>query len=92
MRTSQFSRNMPAAEGIAKVNNPCVGICSTSTVGSIWCVGCGRYYKDVIGWNRYSESDKILAMQRVIEHRKAKKAGLVNDHLDYLTAIEFPVL
>lgn len=78
-----FPDKLPAAESL-KVNNPCVGICSTSTVGSIWCVGCNRYYKDVIAWNAYSLEEKILAMHRACEHRKAKEKGFVTDHTDYL--------
>jgi len=55
-----------------------------STVGSIWCVGCGRYYKDVIDWNTYDESNKILAMKRATEHQQKKRNGEVTDNLDYL--------
>jgi predicted Fe-S protein YdhL (DUF1289 family) len=53
-------------------------------VGSIWCVGCGRYYKDVINWNAYDESNKILAMKRATEHQQKKRSGEVTDNLDYL--------
>ena len=83
MRYQEIPSKLPAAESLT-VNNPCVGICSTSTVGSVWCVGCNRYYKDVIAWNRYSVEEKILAMQRAVEHRKAKEKGFVDDNRDYL--------
>lgn len=83
MRKSEFPNKLPAAESLT-VDNPCVGICSTSTVGSIFCVGCNRYYKDVIGWNAYSLDEKILAMMRAVEHRKAKEKGFVDDNHDYL--------
>lgn len=83
MRYQEIPSKLPTAESLT-VNNPCVGICSTSTVGSVWCVGCNRYYKDVIAWNRYSVEEKILAMQRAVEHRKAKEKGFVDDNRDYL--------
>lgn len=66
------------------IDNPCVGICSTTTVGSIWCVGCARYYKDVIGWNGYDMNQKILAMHRAGLHKGKKDRGEVDDHCDYL--------
>lgn len=91
MRKSEFPNSLPAAESV-KVDNPCVGICSTSTVGSIWCVGCNRYYKDVIAWNQYSVEEKILAMYRAVEHRKAKEKGFVDDNRDYLAGKVPPML
>jgi predicted Fe-S protein YdhL (DUF1289 family) len=84
MCEQRLSNSMPFEEGVARVRNPCRGICSTSTVGSIWCVGCGRYYKDVINWNSYDEEQKIRAMWRSSEHQRLKSQGQVNDHTDYL--------
>ena len=76
---------MPFTEGIAKVRNPCRGICSTSTVGSIWCVGCGRYYKDVINWNAYDESQQDTSHEE--GHgtpTKEEELGEVTDNLGLL--------
>ena len=84
MCEQKLSNPMPFTEGVAKVKNPCRGVCSTSTVGSIWCVGCGRYYKDVINWNTYDESQKILAMKKATEHLEKKRLGEVTDNQDYL--------
>lgn len=67
-----------------RVDNPCVGVCSTTTVGSIFCVGCHRHYKDVIGWNGYTLEQKIVAMGRAVDHRLKKQKGEVDDHTDYL--------
>jgi predicted Fe-S protein YdhL (DUF1289 family) len=67
-----------------KIDNPCVGVCSTTTVGSIWCVGCGRHYKDVIGWNGFDTDQKILAMHRAVLHKARKERGETDDHTDYL--------
>ena len=69
--------------GIARVENPCVGVCSTTTVGSTWCQGCNRHYMDVIKWNTYTEDDKILAMMRAVTHRNLKERGVVDDYADY---------
>ena len=83
MRKSEFPSELPVAKSLT-VNNPCIGVCSTSTIGSIFCAGCNRYYKDIIAWDRYSVDEKILAMQRAVEHRIAKKKGFVDDNRDYL--------
>lgn len=71
-----------------RVKSPCIGVCSTSTVGSIWCCGCDRHYLDIIRWNSYSESDKIRAMWRAVEHRKLRAEGKVTDHDEYSQKIE----
>ena len=71
-----------------RVRNPCIGVCSTSTVGSVFCVGCNRHYKDVIRWNSYTESQKIEAMWRAVKHRKLKAEGKVTDNEDYKHEIE----
>jgi len=71
-----------------RVANPCQGICSTSTVGSIFCVGCHRHYKDIIRWNTYTQSQKIEAMWRANQHRKLKAEGKVTDNEDYKHELE----
>ena len=67
-----------------KIPNPCVGVCSTSTVASIYCVGCNRHYKDIIAWNAMDDGQKILAMKRATNHNTAKLMGLVDgDNIEY---------
>lgn len=44
--------------------NPCIGICTTTAVGDDYCRGCGRYYRDVIGWNSYTDTQKRDALER----------------------------
>ena len=66
-----------------RVKSPCVGVCSTSTVSSVWCCGCNRHYLDIIRWNQYTQTEKIEAMWRAVEHRKLKAEGKVDDHSKY---------
>ena len=66
-----------------KVESPCIGVCSTSTIGTVWCVGCSRHYQDVIRWNQYSVDDKILAIYRAKNHEKLKSEGKADDWHDY---------
>jgi predicted Fe-S protein YdhL (DUF1289 family) len=73
----------PLVKPCSSVAYPCIGVCSTSTIASVWCCGCNRHYKDVINWNQYSEEEKILAMWRAVNHRELKKQGKVDDHQDY---------
>jgi len=66
------------------IPNPCIGICSTSTVGSMYCRGCHRYWKDVVAWNSMDDGEKIIAMKTAAYHRTALQMGLVDgDNLDY---------
>ena len=38
--------------------NICRGICSSTALGTPFCVGCGRLEADVISWNTYSDEVK----------------------------------
>ena len=67
-----------------KIENPCQGICSTSTVGSIYCVGCNRHYLDVIHWNQMDDGEKLRSMKVAAYHKTAKEMHLVDgDNIDY---------
>ncbi len=53
---------MPAA---TPVKTPCIGICSTTSVGDWVCRGCKRYSTEVIGWISYGEQEKAAVMRRI---------------------------
>ena len=44
---------------------PCIGICSTTSLGDSVCRGCKRYSFEVINWNRYDESGKTAVLRRI---------------------------
>jgi predicted Fe-S protein YdhL (DUF1289 family) len=44
---------------------PCIGICSTTSIGDAICRGCKRYAFEVIRWNSYSESEKESVLRRI---------------------------
>ena len=59
-----------------KIRTPCIGICSTTSVGDVVCRGCKRYSFEVIDWNSYSDAEKLAVLRRVeklnvqiLEHR-----------------------
>ena len=47
------------------VKTPCIGICSTTSVGDWVCRGCKRYSTEVIGWISYNEEEKAAVMRRI---------------------------
>ncbi|MDT8428201.1 MAG: DUF1289 domain-containing protein [Pseudomonadales bacterium] len=48
-----------------KIKTPCIGICSTTSVGDPICRGCKRFAFEVINWNSYDEAAKQAVMQRI---------------------------
>lgn len=44
---------------------PCIGICSTTSLGDAVCRGCKRYGFEVINWNAYSDESKNAVLQRI---------------------------
>lgn len=48
-----------------KIRTPCIGICSTTSVGDPICRGCKRYAFEVINWNAYSDEEKLAVLGRV---------------------------
>ena len=47
------------------VRTPCIGICSTTSVGDWVCRGCKRYSTEVIGWISFDETEKAAVMRRI---------------------------
>lgn len=44
---------------------PCIGICSTTSLGDKVCRGCKRYSFEVINWNAYSVESKAAVLKRI---------------------------
>ncbi len=47
------------------VKTPCIGICSTTSLGDRVCRGCKRYAAEVIHWNSYDETAKGAVLARI---------------------------
>lgn len=48
-----------------KIKTPCIGICSTTSLGDRICRGCKRYNFEVIAWNGYGEEEKAAVLKRI---------------------------
>ena len=48
------------------IKTPCVGICSTTSVGGSVCRGCKRYAHEVIDWNSYNHDQKVAIETRLV--------------------------
>lgn len=44
---------------------PCIGICSTTSLGDTVCRGCKRYNFEVIAWNSYDDAAKAAVLSRI---------------------------
>ena len=44
---------------------PCIGICSTTSLGDSVCRGCKRYSFEVINWNSYDAEAKQAVLTRI---------------------------
>ena len=44
---------------------PCIGICSTTSLGDNVCRGCRRYSFEVIRWNSYGPQEKTAVLMRI---------------------------
>lgn len=51
--------------GMKTVRTPCIGVCSTTSVGDRICRGCKRFSAEVINWNAYSEPQKQAVQARI---------------------------
>ncbi|MGM0632352.1 MAG: DUF1289 domain-containing protein, partial [Pseudomonadota bacterium] len=49
----------------APVKTPCIGICSTTSLGDSLCRGCKRFAFEVIDWNGYSPAEKRAVLLRI---------------------------
>ena len=47
------------------VRTPCIGVCSTTSLGDRICRGCKRFSGEVINWNSYSEPEKLAVQARI---------------------------
>ena len=47
------------------VKTPCIGICSTTSLGDRVCRGCKRYAVEVIDWNSYDDRAKKAVLARI---------------------------
>lgn len=47
------------------VKTPCIGICSTTSLGDRVCRGCKRYAIEVIHWNSYDGAAKRAVLTRI---------------------------
>lgn len=47
------------------VKTPCIGICSTTSLGDRVCRGCKRYGFEVIGWNGYDARARKAVLNRI---------------------------
>jgi len=50
---------------MASIKTPCLGICSTTSLGDTVCRGCKRYSFEVINWNGYDEQAKSAVLRRI---------------------------
>lgn len=44
---------------------PCIGICSTTSLGDQVCRGCKRYAFEVINWNSYDNDARSAVLKRI---------------------------
>lgn len=49
---------------VNQAKTPCIGVCSTG-IGDSVCRGCKRYSHEVVGWNSYSEPERISILARL---------------------------
>lgn len=50
---------------MATPKTPCLGICSTTSLGDMVCRGCKRYSFEVINWNAYDDDAKSAVLKRI---------------------------
>lgn len=50
---------------MAAIKTPCLGICSTTSLGDVVCRGCKRYSFEVIAWNGYDAAGKSAVLSRI---------------------------
>ncbi len=55
----------PFRRTMKDVKTPCIGICSTTSLGDRVCRGCKRYATEVIDWNSYDDRAKNAVLARI---------------------------
>ena len=58
-------RVQPYLSAMKNVKTPCIGICSTTSLGDRVCRGCKRYAIEVIDWNSYDDRAKSAVLARI---------------------------
>ena len=62
---------------MASIKTPCLGICSTTSVGDVVCRGCKRYAFEVIDWNGYDdEAMAAMVVNTLIAGAEAPASAL----------------
>lgn len=54
-----------STNAMANIKTPCLGICSTTSLGDLVCRGCKRYSFEVINWNGYDAAAKSAVLSRI---------------------------
>jgi len=49
---------------VSATDTPCVGVCST-IYGDTVCRGCKRFYDEIINWNTFDNSRKLIILERL---------------------------
>jgi predicted Fe-S protein YdhL (DUF1289 family) len=49
---------------MTEIKTPCIGICSTTSLGDAVCRGCKRYSDEVINWNSFDAKAKRAVLNR----------------------------
>ncbi len=57
-----------------KPSTPCIKVCAVSGQSG-QCIGCGRTLREIAGWGRMSEPER-LAIMAVLPERMAKPADV----------------
>jgi len=60
-----FNEASSTLDPMAAIKTPCLGICSTTSVGDVVCRGCKRYAFEVINWNGYDDEAKAAVLSRI---------------------------
>jgi predicted Fe-S protein YdhL (DUF1289 family) len=50
---------------MSTIKTPCIGICSTTSLGDKICRGCKRFGFEVINWNQYQDVEKRAVLNRI---------------------------
>ena len=67
-----------------KAKTPCIGICSTTSLGDSICRGCKRYAFEVINWNSYEDNQKKAVLSRIEKFN----TQIIENKLRFLAYVE----
>jgi predicted Fe-S protein YdhL (DUF1289 family) len=71
-----------------KIKNPCIGVCTSTSLGDPVCQGCHRYRKEVYEWHRYSDLKKITVNARLSRYKKLSLGSVFSCCDFYINNIE----